>query len=520
MADYVSSSLIPSSSSTIISQSNPSASSLLSGALGSGPTKVLYTDRRKGSNGGNKNSGSRGGSEGSDDSVDRNPGGRKPNFKFGAEAFGQRRKGQVGQNYLALQSGHASDREAGRKNPNQGSGGEDNRLGSGSVISGRSHSGCRGPRFGPTSPGPYLIWPNSFPPTPTGPGLHLSRPNLFLLQPHGPSPLGLNQQFGPMQHFRAGSFVICQLCNRPGHTAPFCQYSEAQAHLAHGASHGIHDTDWYMNSGVTHHVTSDLSNLTLHDDTSHSDHIFVGDGQVGLSRWLLIDPLLVPHLLLWPIRQLDVKNAFLHGYLTEEVYMAQPPGFVDPFYPDHVYRLCRSLYGLKQTPRAWFQRLSTYLQLLGFSDSKADSSLFILQGPQYIAYLLVYVDDIILTRTLRAPFQSIITALQTEFAMKDLGSLHFFLGMEARRVSTGLYLTQSKYIHDILARTSMLDCKPISSPVTSGSRLSLNDGSSFEDPSLYRSVVSSLQYLSLTRPDIAYAVNQGILMIVAQSVVL
>ncbi|XP_031375850.1 uncharacterized protein LOC116190306 isoform X2 [Punica granatum] len=278
MADYVSSSLIPSSSSTIISQSNPSASSLLSGALGSGPTKVLYTDRRKGSNGGNKNSGSRGGSEGSDDSVDRNPGGRKPNFKFGAEAFGQRRKGQVGQNYLALQSGHASDREAGRKNPNQGSGGEDNRLGSGSVISGRSHSGCRGPRFGPTSPGPYLIWPNSFPPTPTGPGLHLSRPNLFLLQPHGPSPLGLNQQFGPMQHFRAGSFVICQLCNRPGHTAPFCQYSEAQAHLAHGASHGIHDTDWYMNSGVTHHVTSDLSNLTLHDDTSHSDHIFVGDG--------------------------------------------------------------------------------------------------------------------------------------------------------------------------------------------------------------------------------------------------
>ncbi|PKI70974.1 hypothetical protein CRG98_008555 [Punica granatum] len=107
-----------------------------------------------------------------------------------------------------------------------------------------------------------------------------------------------------------------------------------------------------------------------------------------------------------------------------------------------------------------------------------------------------------------APFKSIIIALQKEFAMKDLGPLHFFLGMEARRNSAGLYLTQSKYIHDILTRTSMLECKPISSPVNTGPRLSIRDGSSFEDPSLYRSVVGSLQYLSLTRPDIAYSVNQ------------
>ncbi|OWM63729.1 hypothetical protein CDL15_Pgr005991 [Punica granatum] len=92
--------------------------------------------------------------------------------------------------------------------------------------------------------------------------------------------------------------------------------------------------------------------------------------------------------------------------------------------------------------------------------------------------------------------------------MKDLGSLHFFLGMEACTDGTKLYLTQSKYIHDILARTSMLEYKPISSPISSGSRLSLHDGDPFQDYSLYRSVVESLQYLSLTRPDITYTVNQ------------
>ncbi|PKI45223.1 hypothetical protein CRG98_034401 [Punica granatum] len=163
------------------------------------------------------------------------------------------------------------------------------------------------------------------------------------------------------------------------------------------------------------------------------------------------------------------------SFAQAQFYMSQPSGFIDPSRPHHVCRLRRSLYGLKQAPRAWFQRLSNFLFKLEFHDSKADSSLFILRHLTYVIFLLVYVDDIILTGTSGAPFQSVLAALHKEFAMKDLSPLHFFLGMEARSDSTGLSLIQSKYIHDILVRTSMLDCKPISSLVAAGSRLSLHD---------------------------------------------
>lgn len=187
----------------------------------------------------------------------------------------------------------------------------------------------------------------------------------------------------------------------------------------------------------------------------------------------------------WPIRQLDISNAFLHGYLNEEVYMSQPPGFVDHLRPDHVCKLRRSLYGLKQAPRAWFLRLSSYLLSLGFTASIADTSLFILRTAEHVMFLLVYVDDIILTGTPNAPFDSLLASLHTEFAMKDLGSLHFFLGIEVCRTDTGLLLTQSKYIHSILHRHAMLDCKPSSTPIAAGSRLSVLDGDPLPDPTVY-----------------------------------
>ncbi|GJT15777.1 ribonuclease H-like domain-containing protein [Tanacetum coccineum] len=130
----------------------------------------------------------------------------------------------------------------------------------------------------------------------------------------------------------------------------------------------------------------------------------------------------------WPIHQLDVKNAFLHGHLKETVYMHQPPGFTDSAHSDYVCLLQKSLYGLKQAPRAWFQRFSSYVIRAGFYHSKTDSSLFIFHKGPDTAYLLLYVDDIILTASSTSLLQRIISLLHAEFAMTDLGPLNYFLG--------------------------------------------------------------------------------------------
>nr|GEV28526.1 ribonuclease H-like domain-containing protein [Tanacetum cinerariifolium] len=134
----------------------------------------------------------------------------------------------------------------------------------------------------------------------------------------------------------------------------------------------------------------------------------------------------------WPVYQLDLKNAFLYGHLYETVYMHEPPGFVDPNKPNYVCHLQRSLYGLKQAPRAWFQRFSNYVTRVGFQHSKTDSSLFVFHQGSDIDYLLLYMDDIILTASSSAFLQRIIASLHNEFAMTDLGSLNYFLGISAQ----------------------------------------------------------------------------------------
>jgi hypothetical protein len=135
----------------------------------------------------------------------------------------------------------------------------------------------------------------------------------------------------------------------------------------------------------------------------------------------------------WVIHQLDVKNVFLHGTLTEIVYYSQPTGFVDEARPDLVCRLNRSLYGLKQAPRAWYNRFASYLASIGFVEAKSDTSLFIYRRGYDTVFLLLYVDDIVLTASTADLLQHTIVALQWEFVMKDLGPLHHFLGITAER---------------------------------------------------------------------------------------
>uniref|UniRef100_A0A2N9FW57 Reverse transcriptase Ty1/copia-type domain-containing protein n=1 Tax=Fagus sylvatica TaxID=28930 RepID=A0A2N9FW57_FAGSY len=179
----------------------------------------------------------------------------------------------------------------------------------------------------------------------------------------------------------------------------------------------------------------------------------------------------------WPLRQLDVKNAFLHGTLKEEVYMTQPQGYIDPIHPQYV-------------------------------SSNADSSLFIYTENKIIAYLLLYVDDIVLTSNTPTFLDALIHKLSSVFDLKDLGSLHYFLELQVTRTLSRLYINQAKYAQDLLKKHNMLDCKPASSPSCPNTRLSLHDGDPLPDPHAYRSMVGALHYLTFTRPDISFAVHQ------------
>ncbi|KAI5337565.1 hypothetical protein L3X38_016836 [Prunus dulcis] len=210
----------------------------------------------------------------------------------------------------------------------------------------------------------------------------------------------------------------------------------------------------------------------------------------------------------WEARQLDVSNAFLHGHLKEEVYMTQPPGFLDSSQPHHVCRLYRSLYDLKQAPRAWFQCLSSSLLQLQFVGSKMDSSLFVFNDRTTIIYVLVYVDDIIITGNNSVAIGKVISALSSTFALKDLGILHYFLGIEVVPHYGGLILSQRKYIIDLLKRSHLADIKPIDTPMASSSKLSKSDGEPLSNPQQYRSIVGALQYVTLTRPELSFSVNK------------
>ena len=210
----------------------------------------------------------------------------------------------------------------------------------------------------------------------------------------------------------------------------------------------------------------------------------------------------------WPLFQLDIKNAFLHGDLAEEVYMEQPPGFVAQGESGLVCRLRRSLYGLKQSPRAWFGRFSSVVQEFGMLRSTADHSVFYHHNSSgQCIYLVVYVDDIVITGSDQDGIQKLKQHLFTHFQTKDLGKLKYFLGIEIAQSSSGVILSQRKYALDILEETGMLDCKPFDTPMDPNVKLIPEQGESFGDPGRYRRLVGKLNYLTITRPDISIPVS-------------
>nr|GEY64037.1 putative RNA-directed DNA polymerase [Tanacetum cinerariifolium] len=209
----------------------------------------------------------------------------------------------------------------------------------------------------------------------------------------------------------------------------------------------------------------------------------------------------------WPLHQLDVKNAFLHGDLKEEVYMEAPPGFSGDFKTREVCRLKKSLYGLKQSPRAWFGRFTLAMKKYGFKQSNSDHTLFLKHRQGLVTCLIIYVDDMIITGNDEPEIKKLKEGLFTEFEMKDLGRLKYFLGIEVLRSQQGIFICQKKYVLDLLAETGMLDCKPAETPMVANQKLYMEPDAELADKGRYQRMVGKLIYLSHTRPDIAYSVG-------------
>lgn len=210
----------------------------------------------------------------------------------------------------------------------------------------------------------------------------------------------------------------------------------------------------------------------------------------------------------WSVTQLDVKATFLHGDLTEDIYMSQPPGFVSKEHPEFVCKLDKAIYGLKQVPRAWYDKFSSFLLEYGFTCSKADPSMFTYYHNGNTMVLLLYVDDIVSTGSDPALFRQLIDALSTQFSMKDLGSLHYFLGIQVEKNSEGMFLCQRKYTEEILELAGMESCNPMPMPLPLQMfPSSARQSELFPEPSYFRSLAGKLQYLTLTRPIIKFAVN-------------
>jgi len=208
----------------------------------------------------------------------------------------------------------------------------------------------------------------------------------------------------------------------------------------------------------------------------------------------------------WCLLQFDVNNAFLHGDLKEEIYTRKSPGY-SVGGTNQVCKLLKSLYGLKQASRQWYSKFSLSLIAFGFTQFKADYSLFTKVDNSSFTALLVYVDDIIVTGNCSSSIESFKSFLHNQFKIKDLGCLRYFLDLEVAKSSKGIHLCQRKYALDILADSGTLASKPLKLPLEQNFKLNKTSRDPLSDPSSYRRLFGRLLYLTNTRPDICYPIQ-------------
>ncbi|KAG8484776.1 hypothetical protein CXB51_021144 [Gossypium anomalum] len=210
----------------------------------------------------------------------------------------------------------------------------------------------------------------------------------------------------------------------------------------------------------------------------------------------------------WQIHQLDVKSAFLNGFLKEEIYIEQPDGFQVKGQEDKVYRLKKALYGLKQAPRAWYDRVDASLSKLGFEKSLSEPTLYVKKSKDKTLLIVsIYVDDLLVTGSNDVLVNEFKAQMQEVFDMTDLGVMTYFLGMEVNQTNRGIFISQHAFSLKILDKFSMQNCKPVSTPIAQGEKLSSIGDHVRVDEKEYRSLVGCLLYLTATRPDLIHAVS-------------
>lgn len=214
----------------------------------------------------------------------------------------------------------------------------------------------------------------------------------------------------------------------------------------------------------------------------------------------------------WFLTQLDISNAFLNGDLFEEVYMDLPLGYLPQ--GEHknksgklVCKLHKSIYGLKQASRQWNLKFTEAVLKIGFIQSKSDYSMYTRGSGDTFVVILLYVDDIILSSPNKQVIADVKAFLSTVFRLKDLGDLKYFLGLEIARSETGIMLCQRNYALQILEDAGFLDSKPVKTPMNPRINLASDTGDLLDDSTGFRRLIGRLLYLTITRPDITYAVN-------------
>ncbi|CAM8878671.1 unnamed protein product [Rhodiola kirilowii] len=205
--------------------------------------------------------------------------------------------------------------------------------------------------------------------------------------------------------------------------------------------------------------------------------------------------------------QMDVKSAFLNGLLCEEVYVAQPKGFEDPHYPDYVYKLKKAMYGLKQAPGAWYERLTQFLISIGYTRGGIDKTMFVKKEKKHFIIAQIYVDDIVFGSNSQKMVDEFVAQMQSEFQMSMVGEMNYFLGLQVIQSKEGIFLTQAKYARNLVKKFGLAKATHKRTPAATHVKITKDDAGASMDQTLYRSMIGSLLYLTATRPDICQAVG-------------